>query len=377
MRIFWSWQSDTHQSSGRNFIRGVLTDLVTELNVGAEDAERPDADDEPGESHIRVDHDTLGVAGSPPIAETILRKISEAAVFVADVTPVGKTAGGKRLSNPNVMIELGYAMHVLGHKRIVLVMNQVDGAALRHLPFDLRHWRAPVTYSLGKDATEEQQLEVAAALKDELRERIEPSLTVAERTMREDRRRIDRAPDLRVELDRACGAGPIYVSQQVKSLGVKSLDEIKKEVPLHPVSSAFAARAQLSAALDYNRSVESYYQKYSKYLDKVTDYVRLTMRVVEIKLLLANRGTLPATNIDVDIALPSGLVPYNDKGGCQRLPVLPCHRPWRGRPQIRWTCSPTFYHASHARHGPFPTDGACSFGRLSSNTTTRSLSSRS
>jgi hypothetical protein len=143
MRIFWSWQSDNHQPSGRYFVRDVLGELVDELNgVDAEDAERPDSDeeDELDESLFRVDHDTLDVAGSPPIAETILRKIREAGVFVADVTPIGKSVAGKLLPNPNVMIELGYAMRVLGHERIVLVMcppseplgRTIGRAARRH-----------------------------------------------------------------------------------------------------------------------------------------------------------------------------------------------------------------------------------------------------
>jgi len=112
------------------------------------------------------------------------------------------------LPNPNVMIELGYAMRVLDFERIVLVMNQAEGAALRHLPFDLKHSRGPVAYSLRKDATDERRAEVALTLKEDMRERIVPSLRVAERSMREDRRRTHRAPDLSVILDPATGAQP-------------------------------------------------------------------------------------------------------------------------------------------------------------------------
>ena len=123
MKIFWSWQSDTHQPSGRHFVRGVLADLAHDLNDvdETEDAERPegDADEEDKDGdllahdgRIEVDQDTHGVDRSPPIAETILRKIREAAVFVADVTPTCTTSKGKRVPNPNVMIELGYAMKV-------------------------------------------------------------------------------------------------------------------------------------------------------------------------------------------------------------------------------------------------------------------------
>lgn len=174
---------DTHQSSGRHFVRDVLTNLAKDLNGvdKAEEAERPDLDEEdggPDEDRVDIDHDTLGVGGSPRIADTILRKIEQAAVFVADVTPVGKTPGGKHLPNPNVMIELGYALRVMELERIVPVMNCAEGAALKNLPFDLRHWRAPVNYSLSRDAGDDR-VEVANQLKDDLRRVIQQGLWAA------------------------------------------------------------------------------------------------------------------------------------------------------------------------------------------------------
>lgn len=100
MKVFWSWQSDTHQPSGRYFVKAALEASVEQLadHPDLEDAERP-----------IVDSDTSNVPGSPPIAETILRKIRECAVFVADVTPVGQTGGGKKLVNPNVMKSVAFA----------------------------------------------------------------------------------------------------------------------------------------------------------------------------------------------------------------------------------------------------------------------------
>lgn len=170
MRVFWSWQSDTHQPSGRHFVRAALEAAAVQLadHPDLEDAERP-----------TIDSDTSNVPGSPPIAETILRKIRECAVFVADVTPVGQTAGGKKLVNPNVMIELGYALAQLGSERIVLVMNQAEGASLKALPFDLRHWRGPITYSLTRTADGEQRDAIRQGLTDDLVTRLAPSLAYA------------------------------------------------------------------------------------------------------------------------------------------------------------------------------------------------------
>ena len=337
MKIFWSWQSDNHQPSGRYFVREILTQLAKELNGEAEDAERPESEDE-ADDRVKVDYDTFGVGGSPPIAETILGKIREAAVFVADVTSVGKTAGGKQLPNPNVMIELGYAMKVLSYQRIVLVMNTGEGASLKHLPFDLRHWRAPATYSLRRDATDERKAEVMAELKDALRERIIPSLKVAADAQREDRRRTHRAPELAVVIggdDKA----PLRISQTVHSLGVKTLDEIRAQTPLLPlpplkesqVTLRLAAVPDLSSTLaalgyvkpisqwsreeieGYNARVQHYYHEYEQFLDIRTEYLRLVLRSFELKLLLVNAGTLPATGIDVDVKFPKGIVLYEDK----------------------------------------------------------------
>jgi hypothetical protein len=328
MKNFWSWQSDNHQPSGRYFVRDVLGRLAVELNVDAtEDAERPEEDTD--NIRIEVDHDTLGIGGSPPIADTILRKIREAAVFVADVTPVGKTEGGKQMPNPNVMIELGYAMKVLEHERIVLVMNTVKGAALKHLPFDLRHWRAPITYALRHDIGEERRSEVAQELKEALRERIVPSLRLAERAQREERRRTHRAPELSVVLDAEQAVVPRRISQAVIDLGVESLEQIRTTIPLLSTASPnqFVVTHHQSSSLkgreDYNRRVECYYSEYKAYLQAVMEHRRLKLRSFTVKLQLRNDGTLPATDVDVSVTFPQGLLLYSHEDDFPREPEEP------------------------------------------------------
>lgn len=367
MKIFWSWQSDTPQNTGRHFVRGVIADLARSLNDNdeIEDAERPEreadsnADDSRDEQladdgRIEVDHDTHGVGGSPPIADTILRKIREAAVLVADVTPISSTAAGKRVPNPNVMIELGYAMKVLGHERIVLVMNGAEGAALKYLPFDLRHWRAPIIYKLRKDASEEQRLEVAKELKTALRARIVPGLKLAEATWREDGRRINRAPELSVVIRREVD-GPQRITQVVRNLGVKTLDQIRKETPLLPVPPqrdglgqsaivSMTGQASILASLGrakptsqwtreetegYNSHVRSYYASYQRFLEQRADFARLVLRSFEVKLILGNTGTLPATGIDVNVTFPEGIVLYDEDDGFASEPKPPEAPPLR------------------------------------------------
>jgi hypothetical protein len=352
MKIFWSWQSDTHQPTGRHFVRGVLADLARELNGldGTEDSERPEdevAYDEALEAglladdgRIEVDHDTLGVGGSPEIAPTILKKICEAAVFVADVTPIAKTLAGKRVPNPNVMIELGYALRVLEHERIVLVMNHYDGGELKHLPFDLRHWRAPAIYKLKRDATDEHMAEVAADLKAALKLKIVPGIRLAERVRRDEARLKNRAPELVVT--EALSQTGRSLAQTITRLGVKSLEEIQAETPLLIVPKApspllassvanigrISARSALGSSFgrsrpveewsraeieNHNVFVERYYRQYGQFLDERAEWVRLLLRSFELELKLENRGTAPGTDIDVNVYFPDTVTLFEAK----------------------------------------------------------------
>lgn len=337
MKIFWSWQSDTHQPSNRYFVRDVLGNLARTLNGvddTAEESDRPvdteeDERAETDDAFVSVDHDTKGLGGSPRIAERILEKIAAAAVFVADVTPITKTSSGKLVPNPNVMIELGYALRVLGEERIVLVANQAFDAKLSGLPFDLRHRSAPAFYTLDRDASEERKAEVAAKLMDNLRGRIEPGLKLALKQLREDTRRTSREPELSVIVERETD-DPFLISQMPQRDGVKTLDEIRAENPPLRFRTSMiggASHSIIGSQLgllgpnmgrrvrqpsqwtqeeigEYNQSIQQYYSRYVDFLDEHDEHSKLVLRTFRIQLALSNMGTSPATGIDVDIYFP-------------------------------------------------------------------------
>ena len=121
-----------------------------------------------------LDKDTKGVAGQPPIVETIFRKFDTTSVFVPDLTFVGSRSDGRPTPNPNVLIEYGWALKSLGHGRIVPVMNIAHGEpSAESMPFDMRHLRFPITYNLPSDATEQlrkdQREQLSKNLADALR----------------------------------------------------------------------------------------------------------------------------------------------------------------------------------------------------------------
>ncbi|MFZ1992224.1 MAG: hypothetical protein WAW96_20915 [Alphaproteobacteria bacterium] len=100
------------------------------------------------------------------IAATILKKISESSVFVADVTPIAKSPDGKALPNPNVMIELGWAMSEVGPDKIIGVLNTASGWKPDDLPFDIRHRRI-LPYALPEKAdAKARQVAKKALVKD-------------------------------------------------------------------------------------------------------------------------------------------------------------------------------------------------------------------
>ncbi len=134
-KFFYSWQSERPPSVSRAFIRKALEKVSTTLNQSGVD------------ERIEIDSDTQGVPGTPEIFSTILSKIEDAAVFVADLTICAETTtdGSKRLfPNSNVMFEYGYALKAKDRGRLICVMNTLYGGSdPTELPFDLRHARSP------------------------------------------------------------------------------------------------------------------------------------------------------------------------------------------------------------------------------------------
>ena len=148
--IFYSWQSQTEQAVNRYLIRDALAAAAKHLTIAYE-----------------VDEATRDVAGSPPIFETILRKIEQGAVFVGDITIV--TGVGSRPScNANVLIEYGFALAKLGERRLIPVLNQSYGL-LGQLPFDLQHKAVRVIYDLPADSDKEAIKATRSMLEGRLR----------------------------------------------------------------------------------------------------------------------------------------------------------------------------------------------------------------
>lgn len=155
-KVFYSWQSDLPSCSNKDLIYQALRDACHEISADPEISLAP-----------RVDQDTEGVPGSPPIAATILKKIDACNIFVADVSLCFEDCEcrGKKAPNPNVLIELGYALAKLEWKRVILIQNLHFGK-IEELPFDLRQNRVETYTCNGSDhEVEKAKSELKSKLK--------------------------------------------------------------------------------------------------------------------------------------------------------------------------------------------------------------------
>lgn len=137
--VFYAWQSDLPNKTNRSFLEDCLSRAIDEANRNRTTAE-----------HLRLDKDTQGVAGMPIIADVLFEKIAACAVFVPDLSFVTPTKAPRAAPNPNVLVELGFAMCAIGDRRIVPLLNTAFGPA-SDLPFDLKHRRFPISYDLAVD----------------------------------------------------------------------------------------------------------------------------------------------------------------------------------------------------------------------------------
>lgn len=136
--LFYSWQSDLDKKQNNFFIKNCIEKAIKKLNRDIQ-------------FEISLDKDTQDNSGSPDIAETIFRKIRASDIFIADVTIINnnlltRLSNGRKTPNPNVLIELGYAIKTLGKERVITIAN-LDFCRLEDLPFDVRNNRT-TTYSI-------------------------------------------------------------------------------------------------------------------------------------------------------------------------------------------------------------------------------------
>lgn len=127
--VFYSWQSDLPNKDNRSFIENCIQKAVKMDKLGLDIA-----------ISIAVDRDTRETVGTPDIAGTIFDKIAKADIFICDISIINDEYNGRKCPNPNVLLELGYAVRTIGWERIICFYNTKYGD-IKDIPFDLSHRR--------------------------------------------------------------------------------------------------------------------------------------------------------------------------------------------------------------------------------------------
>ena len=138
--IFYSWQSD--DKAVKNYIEKCLNNAVKNLNASPILQLRPTLDDS-----------TKGEMGAVEIPTTIMKKIDECAVFVADLSIVGECRK-RKIVNQNVMYELGYMIGKHTASKVIMLFS-TDSGEISELPFDISHRRV-LGFSIQNDKTGER-----------------------------------------------------------------------------------------------------------------------------------------------------------------------------------------------------------------------------
>jgi len=144
--IFYSWQSDLSNSTNRGFIEECIEKAIKEIK------NRLDID-------FTLDKDTSGEPGNPEIANTIISKIENCKIFIADISIINSGSKQRKTPNPNVIFELGYAAKSLGWEKILCLYN-LDYGTYEDLPFDLKY-RRPIGYNLKNKSKSEVRKQIA------------------------------------------------------------------------------------------------------------------------------------------------------------------------------------------------------------------------
>lgn len=180
VEVFYCWQSDLPYSHNKEYIRELLDNIE----------KSPEAD----QHNIAIVEATSHMIGSPNITHELLEKIQNSDIFVCDASIINSQQEDqkiKKVPNPNVMVELGFAISSLGWDRIIMMFNEKYGS-LTQLPFDLQKHRTTLY-----DSDSSDKLDLEEELKQKIIAIIEASPTKRFLTSLSNEREVEYENDLK------------------------------------------------------------------------------------------------------------------------------------------------------------------------------------
>lgn len=251
--VFYSWQSWTERKNNYNFIGDAIKEAIKPTDSLTYD--------------LTLDRDTLDTSGAVTIVDTIFEKIEKCYIFICDVTPVATLPTDKnnnQIPNPNVLLELGFAVAHIGWSRVILVANSAN-LRIEELPFDLRG-RKLLRYRLGN---EETRAETKRKFSNDIRDAIDLILRDSPPSVRQQSTVIDRVKGLLQD-----GTKQIELEELVQSSFVQQKQ--KFDAP-----EIIAARQKL---IEQDSNFESQFNRIFDF------YFEMSREALEVSFLLAWYG---------------------------------------------------------------------------------------
>lgn len=160
IKIFYSWQSDTNPSFNRYFLEKCIKEALKRISNNHQ-----------YKLEFELDRDTQGNLGTVEITDTIFDKIRDAHIFICDITIINghlkdKDENLKLTPNPNVLLELGFAVSHVNWENTICFFNSFY-SNVESLPFDLRN-RRPYIYKLDEQSTKEKGKSIAKKITEDL-----------------------------------------------------------------------------------------------------------------------------------------------------------------------------------------------------------------
>jgi hypothetical protein len=309
--VFYSWQSDLPNNSNRGFIETVLAKTIKDMSASDHYDVVPS-----------IDRDTLGVPGAPNISETILEKIRGCDAFVADISIVtGDKEQGQRPSpNPNVLIELGYAISELGWGRIILFCNTLYGSDA-DLPFDIRQHRR-ISYELAQRDPKEVERKKLSKM---LRSRLEEILDEGKRNLRVS------GPLLAASWNFIDHTKDLQSGGFVDHLELYRAEPIPAVFPQHQAESLMERTITGSFDPNWGEKIEAYKKEIAEFEKEVEDdqkrlnYLIMSNlpKLVTATVVVENNGNAAATDIRASFDTPEWLHVFNDLPDESETPQVP------------------------------------------------------
>ncbi|MBQ20482.1 MAG: hypothetical protein CMD31_06960 [Flavobacteriales bacterium] len=155
-KVFFAYQSDIPEEYGKKFIHDAMNKTISRFKKEG--------------INIELDFGMRKTPGNPLLIDEMLRKSKEADLVLVDLTftssknwfeskkvnffnkeiRVLNKVDEKKSSNPNALIETGYAWAQKGFNRTVLLMNIAYGSP-DELPVDLKGFRYAIPFDLSKN----------------------------------------------------------------------------------------------------------------------------------------------------------------------------------------------------------------------------------